>query len=402
MGIRVDAPDINQSDNDFTVIRSERGRGEIRFGLQAIKGVGEKAVSAIRAARSEGGPLTSFGNVKGGPFKSIFDFCERVDLSAVNRGVLEALIRCGAFDSTGATRKGLTMVLDDAIAGGASAAADRRSGQLSLFGGAGALVPRAEPRIPGDQWSEAEMLAHEKATLGFYVTRHPLTSHEQMLLKYATARTSDLKRYDDGAEVILGGLISRMRTVLTKTGRNAGSKMAIITLEDLWGQVEVIVFSKDLEKYQAQLAPESLVFFKGRVDRKREEPSLRVMEVVPMELGDERLSSSVLLKVNCVGTEPSFLKRIRETLDRFRGDRTVLLEMLTSGNLRVTLRANGRTGVTPTPAFCRAMEQVLGEGSVVVMGSGRSLAAQAGLTAERDERPDEPAVELDDVDDEAV
>jgi len=110
----------------------------------------------------------------------------------------------------------------------------------------------------------------------------------------------------------------------------------------------------------------------------------------------------VLLKVNCVGTEPSFLKRISETLDRFRGDRTVLLEMLTSGNLRVTLRANGRTGVTPTPAFCRAMEQVLGEGSVVVMGSGRSLAAQAGLTAERDERPDEPAVELDDVDDEAV
>jgi DNA polymerase-3 subunit alpha len=391
MGIRVDAPDINQSDNDFTVIRSERGRGEIRFGLQAIKGVGEKAVSAIRAARSEGGP-----------FKSIFDFCERVDMSAVNRAVIEALIKCGAFDSTGATRKGLMMVVEDAIAAGTSAAADRRCGQLSLFGGAGGLAPRAEPRIPGDQWTEAEMLAHEKATLGFYVTRHPLTSHEQTLLKYATARTSDLKRYDDGAEVILGGLISRMRTVLTKSGRNAGSKMAIITLEDLWGQVEVVVFSKDLEKYQAQLVPESLVFFKGRVDRRREEPSLKATEVTPMELGDERLSSSVLLRVNCVGAEACLLKRIRDTINRFRGDRTVLIEMLTTGNLKVTLRANGRTGVTPTADFCRAMEAVLGEGSVVVTGSGRSLEAQAGFAGGRQEHSDEPTVYAEDVDDEPV
>ncbi|MGQ9650849.1 MAG: DNA polymerase III subunit alpha [Phycisphaerae bacterium] len=391
MGIRVSAPDVNLSDNDFTVIRSEQGKGEIRFGLQAIKGVGEKAVSAIRAARSEGGP-----------FRSIFDFCERVDLSAVNRGVLEALIKCGAFDSTGATRKGLTMVLDDAIAAGTSAAADRRCGQLSLFDGLRGLVPRAEPRIPGDQWSEAEMLAHEKATLGFYVTRHPLASHEQTLLKYATARTCDLKRYDDGAEVILGGLISRMRTMLTKSGRNAGSKMAIVTLEDLWGQVEVMVFSSDLEKYQAQLAPESLVFFKGRVDRRREEPSLKATELIPMELGDERLSSSVLLKVNCVGAEASLLKRIRETIDRFRGDRTVLIEMLTSGNLKVTLRANGRSGVTPTADFRRAMEAILGEGSVVLKGSGRSLELQTGLTGSRREHLDESSACIEEVDDEPL
>lgn len=391
MGIRVDAPDINTSDNDFTVIRSERGQGEIRFGLQAIKGVGEKAVSAIRAARTEGGP-----------FKSIFDFCERVDMSAVNRAVVEALIRCGAFDSTGATRKGLTMVVEDAIAGGASAAADRRAGQLSLFGGLGGSSPRNEPRIPGEQWTEAEMLTHEKATLGFYVTRHPLTSHEKTLLKYATARTSDLKRYEDGAEVTIGGLISRMRTVLTKTGRNAGSKMGIITLEDLWGQVEVIVFAKDLEKYQAQLAPESLVFFKGRVDRKREEPSLRVMEVIPLECGDEVLSSSVLLRVNCVGAEASLLKRIRETLDRFRGDRTVLLEMLTAGNLRVTMRANGRSGVRPTRDFCKAMEDILGEGSVTVCGSPRSLGMQTAAAGGREQQRDEAYAEPEEADDDLV
>ena len=164
----------------------------------------------------------------------------------------------------------------------------------------------------------------------------------------------------------------------------------------------MIVFSKDLEKYQAQLAPESLVFFKGRVDRKREEPSLRVIEVVPMELSDERLGSSVLLRVNCVGAEASLLKRIREAIDRFRGDRTVLLEMLTAGNLRVTLRTNGRTGVTPTPAFCRAMEEILGEGSVVITGSGRSLGAQSGLAAEREDHRNEPVAEVEEMDEEAV
>jgi DNA polymerase III subunit alpha len=391
MGIRVAAPDINVSENDFTVLKSDPGQGEIRFGLEAIKGVGEKAVNAIR-----------LGRTRGGPFRSIFDFCERVDMSAVNRAVMEALVKCGAFDATGATRKGLILVLDDAIAGGASAAADRKAGQLSLFGGADSNLSRPEPKIPGAQWSEAEMLAFEKATLGFYVTRHPLAAHEKTLLKYATARTGDLRRYDDGAEVVLGGLISKIRTLLTKTGPRAGSKMGIVTLEDLWGQVEAIVFSKDLEKYQAELAPEALVFFKGRVDRKREEPSLRVMEVIPMECGDERLGTSVLIRVNCVGAATDLLRQIRTTIDRYRGDRTVLLELLTASNLKVIVRANGRAGVTPSVEFRKAMEQVVGEGAVTVMGAVRSLGAQAWCPpAAEDARPAEmPGTESPDEHDE--
>ena len=356
-------PDVNISEHDFTVVKTEHGQ-VIRFGLGAVKGVGEKAVSAILTAREEGKPL-----------QSIFDFCERVDLTAVNRGVIEALIKCGAFDSTGAMRKGLLLVLDDALSAGSAAAADRNSGQMSLFGGADSAAELTEPTIPCEEWTEAEMLAHEKATLGFYITRHPLASHEKTLLKYATASTADLRHYQDGADVTIGGIISRMRTVVTKSGRNAGSKMGIVTLEDLQGQVEAIIFAKDLERWQSELALESVVFLEGRVDRKREEPSLRVSQVIPLDRSDELLTTMVLIEVNCVGAPPLLLEQIREVMNRFPGGRPVYLELRTANELKATIRTNGRSGVVPSAEFCEAMESVTGPDTVRLLGPLRSLGA---------------------------
>ncbi len=391
LGIRVLPPEVNTSQSDFTVAETDRGGQVIRFGLAAIKGVGAKAVSAILSAREQGGL-----------FRSIFDFCERVDMATVNRGVVEALIKCGAFDSTGAMRKALMTVLDDAIAMGISASADRRAGQMSLFGAGDSQMAPTEPDIPSGEWTEAEMLAHEKATLGFYVTRHPLASYEKTLLKYATATTADLKRYDDGAEVTLGGLISKMRTVLTRTGRNAGSKMGIVTLEDLRGQVEAIVFPKDLERWHSELAPEAVVFFKGRVDRKREDPSLRVAEVVPLGRADEQLSTMVVIRVNCVGASSSVLEDVRKVTGRFPGDRPVFLELWTASELRVTIRTNGRVGVSPTTAFRQAVEAVTGEGTVMILGPIRSLSAVAQSQAASEPELDRDSQELIDepVDDE--
>src|SRR5690606_9111426 len=201
---------------------------EIRFGLAAIKGVGDKAVTAIIQARKEDGK-----------FASIFDFCERLEPGAVNRACLEALIKSGAFDSTGAMRKSLMLVLDDALAHGAKQAADRRAGQLGLFGGETAAAQPA-PKIPSLEWSVAEMLAHEKSVLGFYVTKHPLSMHEETLNQYANVGTTDLRRFPDGADVILGGMISKFRTVLTKNGKNPGQKMGIVQVEDLKGSIEVV------------------------------------------------------------------------------------------------------------------------------------------------------------------
>jgi DNA polymerase-3 subunit alpha len=349
------------------VVKSPAGQRQVRFGLSAIKGMGGKAVHGVIEARKQDGP-----------FRSIFDFCERVGTNVVNRTALESLIKCGAFDSTGAMRKGLVTVLDDAIAQAASAAADRKAGQMSLFGGFGAGAEAAaapEPAVPPLQWSEAEMLAHEKAILGFYVTSHPLAAHEPTLRRYASAATTDLKRYPADAEVTLGGIISKMRTVITKNGRYAGSKMGIITLEDLNGSIEVVLFPRDLEKHQSRIALESVVFFKGKVDRKREEPSLLVADVIPIEEADQRLATAVIVRMNCIGMAEAALDEVRSVLDRFPGDKPLYFELYTKSELKVTLRAHGRAGVVPSPEFVRAMEEVVGAGNVVILGlmrAGRS------------------------------
>ncbi|MBN1490738.1 MAG: DNA polymerase III subunit alpha, partial [Phycisphaerae bacterium] len=368
MRIAIKPPDINISVMDFTVDRDAQGKAAIRFGLNAIKGVGEKAVASILAARESDGA-----------FKNIFDFCERVDLQLVNKGVLEALIKCGAFDSTGAMRRGLMSVVDKAIQAGAAAHADRQSGQMSFFdafGDAGGMEV-AEPVIPTLQWTEAEMLAHERATLGFFVTSHPLAQHEQTLRKYATAYTRELANFTDGADVILGGMITRMRTVVTKSGRNAGAKMGIVAVEDLAGQCEVVVFPSDLDQFRPLLVPDRVLFFRGEVDRRREEPSLRVTDVVPLESADERLASAVLLRVPGASDE-AVLDKIRAILSAHHGERPVYLEITTPAHLRVTVRCNPRSGVTPTAECLGDLADLLGPDAVILVppqGAGRRRAA---------------------------
>jgi len=365
MGIPIKPPDINTSDLDFTVVR-EGGKAAIRFGLGAIKGVGEKAVGAILNARQAGGP-----------FRDLFDFCERVDHQICNRAVIEALIKCGAFDSTGAMRKGLMSVLDAAMQAGAAAHADRCSGQMCFFDALAGPVVRPSPAIPNEEWSEAEMLAHERATLGFFVTSHPLVPHVQALSKYASTRTVDLVRYADGDEVTLGGIITRFRTVPTKSGRNAGAKMGFITLEDLAGQVEVVVFPSDLERLAPVIGLDKVVFCRGQVDRRREQPSLRVTEIIPIELADEKLSTGLLLRLGAATDEP-VLHQIRDVVARHRGDRPLFIEVTTPAALRVTVRCNGRCGVRPDAACIAALTELLGAEGVCVLGPMRSAAAPTG------------------------
>ena len=380
LGIDIAAPDINSSGLDFTVVSRPGGRPQIRFGLGAVKGIGEKAVNAILDARSAGGP-----------FRSIFDFCERVELSAVNRAALEALIKCGAFDSTGAMRKALMVVLDDAIAQGNAMAQDRRSGQLSLFGGE---MERVEPKLPNVQWSEAEMLAHEKATLGFYVTNHPLSAHEGTLRRYASARTRDLGNYNDGSVVTLGGMITKVRFQAAKTGRNAGRKMAFVTLEDLHGQIEIVIFTNELEKFQGFLRPEAVVFVKGEVDRRRQEPSLRVREIVPLEEADERLSAMVVIRLTGAVADPEFLRSVREVIRRYRGDRPVFLAVVTAEGVKVTIRTNPECNVRPGKEFVREIDALLGPGHLDVLAPMRSTPA-AYVPPPPAEREDVPTEEAD-------
>ena len=173
------------------------------------RGSAGKAVAAIVEAREADGP-----------FRSLYDFCERVDLGAVNRATIDALVCAGAFDCTGAMRKAMSDRLEDAMAAGQTAQRDRRQGQMSMFDAFDAPDDTtADVALPGDEWTEAEMLAREKGVLGFYITKHPLASHEQLLSACATAKAGDLARFEEGADVVLGGMVSSLRTVNARSGK---------------------------------------------------------------------------------------------------------------------------------------------------------------------------------------
>ncbi|MCC7290886.1 MAG: DNA polymerase III subunit alpha [Phycisphaerales bacterium] len=288
--------------------------GRIRFGLGAIKGVGEKAIEAVLSART-----------RGGAFHDIFDFCERVELTALNRAVIEALICAGAFDETGAMRRAMCEILDDAIASGQRVQEDRKSGQMMMFGAA-ELTPdpqRAGRRLSAAEWSEAEMLAREKGVLGFYITKHPLAAHEAVINACATARIAELARYGDGVEVVIGGMISTLRTVITKSGRNPGSRMGVLTIEDLSGRIEAILFPDDLTKFRPLLAPDTIVFLVAEVDRRRETPSLRVSNVVPREEAVSTFAHGLVLTL----ASTQRFDAVESLLRGHRGGKTVYLQV---------------------------------------------------------------------------
>ena len=351
MGITVLPPDVNTSENDFTVDTTVEGGLAIRFGLGAIKGIGERAVDAIVSQREDGGP-----------FESLFDFCERVDSSAVNRAALEALINCGAFDRTGAMRKALIDVLDAAIDAGAQVQKDRREGQMALFGEDGGGTPSA--KLSTDEWSEAEMLAREKAALGFYVTAHPLTSSAPLLAACSTASTVRLKSFNDGDEVILGGMISQFRTRITKGGRRPGAKLGIVTLEDLEGSIEGIIFPDNLDEWRPIAKPDALVFLRGEVDRRREEPSLRIREVVPADDAWRHFTEYVVLSLDERTADPKVLDSVLDILRKHSGTRPVYLEIPANDGYVATLACDAELRVEINESFVAEAGALLGPDAV--------------------------------------
>ena len=248
-GLQVLPPDVNESGSRFTVVN-----GAIRFGLGAVKGVGSAAIDSIIEARSDG------------PFTSLFDFCERIDTQKVNRRVIESLVRCGAFDlSGGADRAVMAVAIDDALEAGSRRQRDRRDGQNNMFdllaasdpGGAPSLDwPRAEP------WRENVRLAFEKECLGFFITGHPLARYEMELKVVSSADTDQAKRQGDKTQVRIGGVVDK---VVIKRGKNE-KEFAYLTLEDLAGSIEVLIWSDTLTKCREILKPEEVVVVSGQVE----------------------------------------------------------------------------------------------------------------------------------------
>ncbi|MBX3363242.1 MAG: DNA polymerase III subunit alpha [Phycisphaeraceae bacterium] len=304
-GIEVKPPDINLSQADFAVVYApgearKAYTGHIRFGLKAIKGAGEKAIEGILKERSAGvqeGAGTASRRKTGGEadpgpaalpqFSSLFDFCERVPMASVNKATIEALIKCGAFDSLHGrnARAAMVATIEQAVAAGQRAAADRAAGQAGLFGMGGAVeVVRQEPPLArATPWTEAETLRQEKETLGFYVSSHPLEEWAVWADAFVTSRVGNLRNEPKDKRVVLATLVHVSRTLIVKQGRSAGQKMAVLGLEDLTGTCEAVLFADAYLRYGHLLEDESPKFVLGRVDHSRGDPQVIVEQIVPID-----------------------------------------------------------------------------------------------------------------------
>jgi DNA polymerase-3 subunit alpha len=376
MGIEILPPDVNLPDHEFTVVQ-----GNIRFGLDAVKGVGYQAVEAIKRARQEGGE-----------FSSLWDFCERVDNRTVNKKAIEALIKCGAFGSTGATRKGMLVVLEQAQGAGQKAQQDALIGQGSIFdldtpaaenGGQaqsgaqpGVLAPGAAadgyrfglarpiyPPIPAEEFEQAELLAVEKEAIGLFVSAHPLKPLREVLRARVDCPLSALGDRRDKDLVTVGGIITEAKRIRTRNG----DPMMFATLDDLAGAVEMIVFGKAIAEHEAALAVDKVVLVRGRVDHKEAGKTCLVVQSVeafsPSTEEIERartradvaektataLAHPVRLSVDVACLGASAIDDCKQLIEENPGPAEVVLEINTStGTRRVRLGESYRVQHTPT------------------------------------------------------
>lgn len=309
VGIDVAPPDINLSQADFSVVFNDdeprdANHGHIRFGLKAIKGVGGKAIDAIIEERDNPGG----GSGGGGEYRSLFDFCERVPPGTVNKATIEALATCGAFDSVHSRDERAAMVatIDSAVAAGQEAAKDRAAGQCALFGapaddadtGAPAEDQPDPPLVRARPWDEPEMLQREKDVLGFFASSHPLESWAPIIAEFANATVSDVKTTPQDHRVIVAGIIKSVRPITTRTGRNPGQRMAIVTFEDLQGTIDTVLFSETYSQYGDTLTTDSIVFMQGSVDHSRGDPQIIVEKVTPVEKALSHLATRLEIEID--------------------------------------------------------------------------------------------------------
>ncbi len=344
MGIKVLPPDVNESHIGFTVVG-----GHIRFGLAAVKNVGEAAVAEIIARRKENGPFTS-----------LHDFCQRVDLRPVNRRVIESLIKCGAFDSTGAKRSQLAEVLDKAMEAGQQKQAERSIGQFSLFDMIEEKQPATSPNnnLPKiDEWPENVLLTNEKEVIGFYVTGHPLARYADLMRRYTSHTSSEAAQSKDGDQAALAGLVTNIKVIRTRNGE----PMAFINLEDLTGLTEVVLLPDTYGANQHLLLPDNPILVKGELYTKDETIKMRASEIIPLNEAQKKLTRKVHLKILVPGLEDETLDRLANTLREYKGECPVVLHLITPQQHEVMVSTGKQFAVTPSEGLISHLEGTLGK-----------------------------------------
>lgn len=349
-GIEVLTPSVNASQWAFTV-----EGGAIRFGLGGIKGVGDKAIESVVKAREERGR-----------FDSLFAVTESCDVRAVNKTALEALIKAGALDELG-PRGALLAAVDEALGHGGRVAKDLMAGQSGLFDdGEADLPPPKLPDVP--DLDEKTRLAGEKASLGFYLSGHPLEEHKEAIATYGTCTVDKLERKEDGAEIYVGGLFSSIALRIIKNGRRAGEKMASCQFADLTGEAPAVLFPDAYQAHASMLLEDMPVVIKAKVDRRRDVPQLMVDRVVPLEGAVDAFGARTLeIRLSRDRQTDEVLERVRDKLIDFPGGAPVrfVIAGASSERPRVVV-AGDQYKVRPGDAqLIHELELLVGEGMVV-------------------------------------
>jgi DNA polymerase-3 subunit alpha len=346
MGIKVLAPDVNESDSEYT----PRG-SDIRFGLTAIRNVGENVVASIVNNRISKGKYQSFG-----------DFLSKVDASVCNKKTIESLIKGGAFDSLKHSRKGLMMVYLEAIDAVSEAKRAEAIGQFDLFGleTSATAVNGVSLDIPMTEWEKAMLLSYEREMLGLYVSDHPLLGIEHILRAASDMTISQLNDVNHDQIITIGGLITQVQRKVSRQG----TPWAIVTVEDLEGAVDVMFFSNSYATHGVNLVEDRVVAIRGRVDKREERPRISALDLTMPDL-NKTPTGPLTISMEMSRCTPPVIERMKEILRSHPGGREVHLQLDENGKLTI-LKLDEGLKVTSSPSLSADLKTVLGPDCLLI------------------------------------
>jgi DNA polymerase-3 subunit alpha len=350
--IEVLAPNINRSHRGFWV-----SEGKIWYGLEALKGLGGKVVEAIVEERE-----------KNGEFQSIFEFCERVDSSTLNKSALECLVNSGAFDTFGQPRSHIFAMIESALARGQSVQKDRQAGQLTLFdllgessangdGSAGSASDEQYPDLP--EWPDFERLSREKQTLGFYLSGHPLSAHDTLIQHYASHTVREVETASDNHKIILAAQVSKLTK---KVSKKSGNPFWIAVVEDRSGSMEIFVNQKLFDEYNELLTPQSIVMLIGSARHRDTNVSLNVKRMFLIEEAPRHLTDdlSVLIELESGPQVEDLIFKLKSVLESHRGEIPVFLVMRNENGEKVVIQVGRDSHVSADIPLFEEIDSLLG------------------------------------------
>jgi len=337
MGIEILPPNINESGKEFTVVGDK-----IRFGLAGVKNVGDAAIDVILLEREQGGP-----------FRSLYDFCNRVDSRKVNRRVIESLIKCGAFDISKAYRSQMLAVLEDILERSQLAQKKKGESQLSMWAESGKEPEERYPEI--DEFPEKQLVAFEKETIGFYISRHPLASYQKEIRKITRDDTATLSKRQNGDEIKICGLVSQLKEIMTKKG----DRMAFLTLEDMKGFVEVILFPEVFKNALPHMRGGDPLCVRGTLDLSEEHLKVKASEVWALSEPSASSIKDLHLKIPLALLIPSQLEDLKGLLVENRGPAKVFLHLIDGKQQETVVALSDQYSVDPSQQFQSHLKDLL-------------------------------------------